>query len=89
MGFVHRDLKDEVSKLQTSLSLLVLRRFGLQNVVVDADYNIKLVDFGSAARIPTRVDEYFTYSKFNGTMHFASPEICKRMAYRGPEAEIW
>ncbi|KAI9032293.1 kinase-like domain-containing protein [Hyaloraphidium curvatum] len=60
-----------------------------ENVVVDADYNVKLIDFGSAARIPRTPDEYFTYSKFNGTLHFAAPEICRRQPYRGPEAEVW
>lgn len=58
-----------------------------ENVVIDENYNVKLVDFGSASIIPTRKEKYFT--KFNGTTHFASPEVSKGMSYRGPEAEAW
>jgi serine/threonine protein kinase len=58
-----------------------------ENVVVDASYKVKLIDFGSASEIPHREEEYFT--KFNGTAHFASPEVAKGYPYRGPESEIW
>ncbi|KXS20160.1 kinase-like protein [Gonapodya prolifera JEL478] len=58
-----------------------------ENIVIDADYNIKLVDFGSASRIPSHREHYFT--KFNGTTHFASPEVVRKQSYRGPEAEVW
>ncbi|KAI9339979.1 kinase-like domain-containing protein [Obelidium mucronatum] len=66
---------------------LVHRDLKDENIVIDADYNIKLIDFGSAAHIPTQPKDYFT--KFNGTTHFASPEIANHLAYRGPEAEMW
>ncbi|KAJ8331458.1 hypothetical protein QVD99_001729 [Batrachochytrium dendrobatidis] len=58
-----------------------------ENIVINSDYCIKLIDFGSASRIPQKVEDYF--SKFNGTAHFASPEIARGNSYRGPEAEIW
>ncbi|KAI8915912.1 kinase-like domain-containing protein [Gorgonomyces haynaldii] len=58
-----------------------------ENVVIDCKYQVKLIDFGSASKIPTQERHYFT--KFNGTAHFASPEVSKGNAYRGPEAEIW
>ncbi|KAI8814545.1 kinase-like domain-containing protein [Cladochytrium replicatum] len=58
-----------------------------ENIVVDEDYNIKIIDFGSASRIPNSKEEFFT--KFNGTAHFASPQIVQGYAYRGPEAEVW
>ncbi|KAI9208058.1 kinase-like domain-containing protein [Polychytrium aggregatum] len=58
-----------------------------ENIVIGDDYFIKLIDFGSASRIPRREDEFFT--KFNGTAHFASPEIAHGNPYRGPEAEVW
>lgn len=48
---------------------------------------MKLIDFGSAAFIPQFRDHFFT--KFNGTAHFAAPEIAAGRAYKGPEAEIW
>ncbi|KAJ3391205.1 hypothetical protein HDU92_009160 [Lobulomyces angularis] len=58
-----------------------------ENVVIDENYNVKLVDFGSASLIPESRRDYF--QKFNGTAHFASPEIVGGSPYRGPEAEIW
>jgi serine/threonine protein kinase len=58
-----------------------------ENIVIDANYKVKLIDFGSASNIPTKSSEYFT--KFNGTAHFASPEVAKGDPYRGPESEVW
>ncbi|KAH6561016.1 hypothetical protein BASA50_006081 [Batrachochytrium salamandrivorans] len=58
-----------------------------ENIVIDSNYQIKLIDFGSASVIPQRVEHYFL--KFNGTAHFASPEIASGNPYRGPEAEVW
>jgi serine/threonine protein kinase len=58
-----------------------------ENVVVDSDYNIKLIDFGSASLVPRDKSDYFT--KYNGTALYAAPEIVRGNTYRGPEAEIW
>ncbi|KAJ3071056.1 hypothetical protein HDU98_005878 [Podochytrium sp. JEL0797] len=66
---------------------LVHRDLKDENIVIDAHFVIKLIDFGSAAQIPTREEDYFT--KFNGTTHFASPEIANDKPYRGPESEMW
>ncbi|KAI9140390.1 kinase-like domain-containing protein [Paraphysoderma sedebokerense] len=58
-----------------------------ENIVIDQNYTVKLIDFGSAARIPTLAKDYF--DKFLGTLDFAAPEIIDGYRYRGPEAEIW
>ncbi|KAJ3092780.1 hypothetical protein HK102_003043, partial [Quaeritorhiza haematococci] len=58
-----------------------------ENIVVDENYCIKIIDFGSASLIPECEEDYF--EKFNGTAHFASPEIVQGNPFRGPEAEIW
>ena len=55
--------------------------------MVDQNYDLKLVDFGSASYIPADTSKFFT--RYNGTPHFASPEIVDGYAYRGPEAEVW
>jgi serine/threonine protein kinase len=55
-----------------------------ENVVVDEEYNIRLIDLGSVACIPTCPEEYFT--KFRGTMDFAAPELIMGKPYRGPES---
>ncbi|KAI8612630.1 kinase-like domain-containing protein [Chytriomyces sp. MP71] len=66
---------------------LVHRDLKDENIVIDANYAIKIIDFGSVATIPQRKCDYFT--RFNGTIHFASPEITNNQPYRGPEAEMW
>ncbi|KAJ3284662.1 hypothetical protein HDU79_007967 [Rhizoclosmatium sp. JEL0117] len=66
---------------------LVHRDLKDENVVIDSNYIIKIIDFGSAAQIPKHERDYFT--KFNGTTHFASPEIANQLSYRGPESEMW
>ncbi|TPX62473.1 hypothetical protein CcCBS67573_g08829, partial [Chytriomyces confervae] len=66
---------------------LVHRDIKDENIVVDSSFNIKLIDFGSAARIPTTPNEQFT--EFRGTTLYASPEIVRKEKYRGPEAEMW
>ncbi|KAJ3127837.1 hypothetical protein HK098_005731 [Nowakowskiella sp. JEL0407] len=58
-----------------------------ENIVVDENYHAKLIEFGSAAVIPKLKKKFFNY--FNGTMHYASPEICSGETYQGPEAEVW
>ncbi|KAJ3057416.1 hypothetical protein HK097_007595 [Rhizophlyctis rosea] len=58
-----------------------------ENIVIDANYWVKIVDFGSASYIPRHPGEWF--KKFNGTAHFASPEVAAGQPYRGPEAEVW
>jgi serine/threonine protein kinase len=81
LGFVHRDLKDEVRP--------ILLNDLLQNVVIDEKYNVKLIDFGSTTRMPAADDCANYFSLFNGTLHFAAPEILQGNTYRGPEAEVW
>ena len=89
--FIFKQLLEIVSYL--SSKEIVHRDLKDENVVVDADYRIKIVDFGCAARIPWigygvgREEGWF--EKFNGTLAFAPPEVIKGQKYRGSEAEIW
>lgn len=46
-----------------------------------------MIDFGSASSIPLKKENYFT--RYNGTPHFASPEIVRKRPYQGPQAEVW
>ncbi|KAG8983476.1 hypothetical protein FRB90_006004 [Tulasnella sp. 427] len=59
-----------------------------ENLVVDAEFNVKLIDFGSAVVRDLNAPEPY-YDKFFGTISFASSEILKNQAYRAPPAEIW
>ena len=70
-----------------------------ENVVVDADYRIKIIDFGSTSFIPrlssssmSSSDALATegwFDKFNGTLAFAPPEVVRGLKYKGSEAEAW
>ncbi|KAK9709724.1 hypothetical protein K7432_008850 [Basidiobolus ranarum] len=57
-----------------------------ENIVIDADYNIKLIDFGSAIVLPRR-NCYL--DRFCGTITYAGPEILLGQVYRPEPAEIW
>ncbi len=58
-----------------------------ENCVVDADFNVKLIDFGSAVITDVRKQQPY-FNRFFGTMTFASPEILQGKPYRAPHAEI-
>ncbi|CEH16279.1 camk camkl pask protein kinase [Ceraceosorus bombacis] len=59
-----------------------------ENCVIDADFNVKLIDFGSAVIAdPRKPPPYF--NRFFGTMTFASSEILQGQSYRAPQAEVW
>ena len=65
---------------------LVHRDLKDENVLVDKEYNIKLIDFGSADRIISTGQP----SHFHGTLAFSAPEIIsKRANYDPVKAEIW
>lgn len=59
-----------------------------ENCVIDSDWNVKLIDFGSAViSDPRKPAPYF--NRFFGTATFASAEILKGQQYRAPHAEVW
>ncbi|KAI7823057.1 kinase-like domain-containing protein [Gamsiella multidivaricata] len=58
-----------------------------ENVVIDNDFKVKLIDFGSAVIIPRPHGKLF--DRFYGTINYASPEILKGEKYRAESAEIW
>lgn len=59
-----------------------------ENCVIDSDWNVKLIDFGSAViSDPRKPPPYF--NRFFGTMTFASAEILHGQQYRAPHAEVW
>ncbi|KAI8987066.1 kinase-like domain-containing protein [Pilobolus umbonatus] len=61
-----------------------------ENILIDADYNVKLIDFGAAIQIPVNCPrDSFTLTSFHGTVSFASPEILEGLPYRPEPAEVW
>ncbi|KAL7411119.1 kinase-like domain-containing protein, partial [Mrakia frigida] len=59
-----------------------------ENLVIDRDYRVKLIDFGSAVweRDPEHPRKY---KEFFGTTAYASPEIITGHHYYAAEAEVW
>ena len=76
-----------------------------ENIVVDQDFRVKLIDFGSAIiydvrKPPPYHNRFFGVSRadklcliptdcFRQTVNFAASEILQGKAYRAPHAEIW
>ncbi|XP_055621098.1 PAS domain-containing serine/threonine-protein kinase isoform X2 [Toxorhynchites rutilus septentrionalis] len=56
-----------------------------ENVIIDHNFHIKLIDFGSA----TFVQEGQLFSTFYGTTEYCSPEVLAGNRYSGPELELW
>ena len=57
-----------------------------ENVLIDAQYRIKLIDFGSCTAFD-RGDDMI--HRFNGTVAFAAPEALSKKPYAGTPAEVW
>ncbi|KAF8945971.1 hypothetical protein BGZ47_001624 [Haplosporangium gracile] len=58
-----------------------------ENIVIDNDFRVKLIDFGSAVIISKPQGKLF--DRFYGTINYASPEILRGEKYRAESAEIW
>ncbi|KAM0853693.1 hypothetical protein ACQ4PT_050920 [Festuca glaucescens] len=59
-----------------------------QNVLIDADGNLKVCDFGLAALPESHRDDGHLHTAC-GTPAFAAPEVLRRKAYDGVKADAW
>ncbi|XP_072111890.1 PAS domain-containing serine/threonine-protein kinase isoform X2 [Mobula birostris] len=56
-----------------------------ENVIIDENFTIKLIDFGSAVNLePGKV-----FRTFYGTIEYCSPEVLMGNPYSGSELEMW
>jgi len=61
-----------------------------ENCLIDEDGNVKLSDFGLSTIVHTnKSGDEKLLKDFCGTHQYASPEILKKLPYRGTVADIW
>ncbi|XP_017351746.1 PAS domain-containing serine/threonine-protein kinase isoform X2 [Ictalurus punctatus] len=56
-----------------------------ENVIIDTEFHIRLIDFGSA----TLLEPGKLFHTFCGTLEYCSPEVLQGNPYKGPELEMW
>ena len=60
-----------------------------ENILLDANYNIKIVDFGLACKIDGKDGTGSNKSKIGASTGYMAPEILARKAYQGHVADIF
>lgn len=56
----------------------------MDNILVDSNYNLKLIDFGFATLAPKGKLRLFC-----GTPSYMSPELVQKKEYKGGPADVW
>ncbi|XP_016953507.1 PAS domain-containing serine/threonine-protein kinase isoform X2 [Drosophila biarmipes] len=82
-SYIFRQVADAVNYLHEQK--ILHRDIKDENIIIDQNFNIKLIDFGSA----TYMEEGKFFSTFYGTTEYCSPEVLAGNRYVGPELEIW
>ena len=59
-----------------------------ENVMLDHEYNVKIVDFGFAAPLEGRDGSGFNRT-FKGTLAYMAPEIIERRPYQGESVDLF
>ena len=83
LSYIFRQIVDGVAYLHSCD--VAHRDIKDENVIIDEDFSIKLIDFGSA----DFMEDGKLFATFCGTMEYCSPEILLGNKYYGPELEVW
>ncbi|EJD40890.1 Pkinase-domain-containing protein [Auricularia subglabra TFB-10046 SS5] len=64
---------------------VVHRDLKIENILISANGNIKLIDFG----LSNLYNPASHLSTFCGSLYFAAPELLNAKVYTGPEVDVW
>ncbi|KAI9324173.1 kinase-like domain-containing protein, partial [Zopfochytrium polystomum] len=79
---VFQQLLDVVAHLETFG--ILHRDIKDENILIDDNFNVKLIDFGSASFANQVSDRLFL-----GTLQYAAPEILEGRQHQGAKCEVW
>lgn len=64
---------------------IVHRDLKLDNILISATNDVKIIDFGFAARCDAREK----LSSYCGTPHYMDPSLSKKLPYQAQAADVW
>lgn len=92
-GFPENIARYYFTKLIDSIEFMhdqnvVHRDLKLENLLLDADYNLKIADFGLSTTMESSCENGVMYTRV-GTERYMPPEMLEKSSYVGPQADLF